>query len=424
MADNLPTPESRKELYLAKAAGEDVTVPTPASREELFLNAIAEGGGGSSINVVQTTGQSEADVMSQKAVTDALANGGFKLLTADDYNYDYGHTGSNNIVGLWKLPEGNYYTTDTTVQITPTTGTVGAVSPNYWKNYSGVFFVGPSDAFGKHIIMINNRGNGQNGQLRTIVKVNVDPSSGSSWGYQSALDNQNVKNVLDSYETEQPLSANQGRILNGKIEGRIITGTGAPTTSTAGTVGLLYEDTTNGKLYICTDASNPYVWTEIGAGGGAKILTTADFDYPAGDSPFAVNLENLDGGLYTIGESGVTVYFGGSTFNTTNGDNIFLIKVNSYVMWLSFYGFEVYVRTAYEGHGTMNLNTQVMTQYNMPLFIQKNYGEPTATTFGQTGGLRTGVDSTTHEPALYICGGSDPNNPGQYIWRKATLTSI
>lgn len=40
------TPESRKEAFLAKAAGESVETPTPESREEYFLNKIAEGGGG------------------------------------------------------------------------------------------------------------------------------------------------------------------------------------------------------------------------------------------------------------------------------------------------------------------------------------------------------------------------------------------
>lgn len=77
MADNLPEPKSRKESYLAKAAGMDVTIPEqPESREEQYLNAIAEGGGGGggSINVVQTTGQSTTDVMSQKAVTDIVGN--------------------------------------------------------------------------------------------------------------------------------------------------------------------------------------------------------------------------------------------------------------------------------------------------------------------------------------------------------------
>jgi hypothetical protein len=46
MANDLPEPASRKEQFLAKAAGENVELPTPASREELYLNAIANNGGG------------------------------------------------------------------------------------------------------------------------------------------------------------------------------------------------------------------------------------------------------------------------------------------------------------------------------------------------------------------------------------------
>lgn len=49
------------------------------------------------------------------------------------------------------------------------------------------------------------------------------------------------------------------------IDNRILTNAGAPTTATVGTVGQILEDTTNGKLYICTDATNPYVWEEVGS---------------------------------------------------------------------------------------------------------------------------------------------------------------
>lgn len=44
--DELPTPITRSEKFLAKAAGEDVTLPDPITREEVYLNAIANGGGG------------------------------------------------------------------------------------------------------------------------------------------------------------------------------------------------------------------------------------------------------------------------------------------------------------------------------------------------------------------------------------------
>ena len=43
------TPITRKEMFLAKAAGQDVETPTPITREEMFLSKIS--GGGASINV-------------------------------------------------------------------------------------------------------------------------------------------------------------------------------------------------------------------------------------------------------------------------------------------------------------------------------------------------------------------------------------
>lgn len=47
MSENLPEPKSRKESYLAKAAGMDVSIPEePESRLEQYLEAIAENGGG------------------------------------------------------------------------------------------------------------------------------------------------------------------------------------------------------------------------------------------------------------------------------------------------------------------------------------------------------------------------------------------
>ena len=92
MAENLPEPKSRKESYLAKAAGMDVTVPeAPESREEQYLAAIAEGGGGGgtsytagdgiviendeiSADLAQTTGESTTKLMSQKAITDIVGD--------------------------------------------------------------------------------------------------------------------------------------------------------------------------------------------------------------------------------------------------------------------------------------------------------------------------------------------------------------
>ena len=39
-------PATRKEMYLAKAAGKSIEIPEPMTREEMYLAAIAENGGG------------------------------------------------------------------------------------------------------------------------------------------------------------------------------------------------------------------------------------------------------------------------------------------------------------------------------------------------------------------------------------------
>lgn len=49
-------PITRKETFLAKAGGQDVTTPTPITREEYFLDQIAKGGGsGGGVMVATST---------------------------------------------------------------------------------------------------------------------------------------------------------------------------------------------------------------------------------------------------------------------------------------------------------------------------------------------------------------------------------
>lgn len=58
----------------------------------------------------------------------------------------------------------------------------------------------------------------------------------------------------------------------GQIQAISIQNAGAPTTATVGTVGQLLQDTTNGKLYICTAVSGSvYTWSEV---GGVPVVQT------------------------------------------------------------------------------------------------------------------------------------------------------
>lgn len=67
MSDEL-IPITRKEIFLAKAGGQNVVTPTPITREEIFLQSIIDngsggggGGGGDNVMIVTLTYDEDAD---------------------------------------------------------------------------------------------------------------------------------------------------------------------------------------------------------------------------------------------------------------------------------------------------------------------------------------------------------------------------
>lgn len=115
----LPEPKSRKEQFLATAAGmTGVTLPEPASREEQYLDAIAQGGGGggggyvlpvASANTLGGVKVGENLSIDASGILSAIGGGGggFTTLTSADYNWP--ETGTKDSVALWKLDPGIYY---------------------------------------------------------------------------------------------------------------------------------------------------------------------------------------------------------------------------------------------------------------------------------------------------------------------------
>ena len=82
-----------------------------------------------------------------------------------------------------------------------------------------------------------------------------------------------------------PATTDAGKVLSAsgswtEVPKEIIQNAGAPTASTAGTLGQLLTDTTNAKLYQLTaidttDPQNPsYTWSEIGGGSGPTVVQT------------------------------------------------------------------------------------------------------------------------------------------------------
>ena len=69
-------------------------------------------------------------------------------------------------------------------------------------------------------------------------------------------------------------------LTSSDVEGLVKKGSGAPTTSTTGVKGQIYEDYTNGKLYICTNRSgSTYTWKEVIKNGDNVSTLTNDAGY-------------------------------------------------------------------------------------------------------------------------------------------------
>lgn len=257
------------------AAGTAGLVPAPATTDAgKFLKAdgtwdTAGGGGsytaGDGINIT-------GDVIS------ATNTGKGKTLTSSDYNWNYTTqtTANPNCVALWLLDDGLYEIADadttliyasTNLRVYPHTVLLGTSNNNRRESLCLVYTAESAS------------------EPQTWVKVYVSSTSGTLVGDSNGnalIDTNGVVNSLNSTKIKAPLSANQGKVLKDLIDSLAFKNAGAPTTATVGTVGQLLEDTTNGKLYICTaivPGTDPdpdtYTWTEVGVGGsGPTVVQT------------------------------------------------------------------------------------------------------------------------------------------------------
>lgn len=220
----------------------------------------------------------------------------FKVLSTADYNYPDNNPTS---VALWLLEPGVYMQPSTAITVKANN------EGNLSSLEAGTFVVGNTKENYKKILVY-----GATGDSTQPMVYSTNVTTGAK-GY--------IVNVMTNQTSiTQATGSSQTAVMSQKattdlVNGRVMTNTGAPTTSTVGTVGQVLEDTTNGKLYICTAADTitpSYTWTEVGAGGGGSALTvlsTADYNYPA-DNPTKVALWLLDEGFYEIPASGVDVW--------------------------------------------------------------------------------------------------------------------
>ena len=225
-----------------------------------------------------------------------------------------------------------------------------------------------------------------------------------------------------------------------ELDERVAKGEGSPTTATEGVIGGLYEDNTNGKLYICTAITegtdpNPdtYTWVEVGAGGGGggaiTTLTTDDYNYPV-DNPLRISLALLPSGFYNLESNSVKVELGSTKQNMK--DVLFYVSqvdFNDGVHILLYYPRadattgNPYIMESYLGSPSSGA---IYTSYTKHIgsvdyfehfggFPKTNTSAPTTATEGAVGQIF--VDVTTQKG--YLCTSA---SAGTYTWKEITLS--
>lgn len=231
------------------AAGAAGLVPAPATTDAgKFLKADGTwdtAGGGSGPTVVQTTGTSTTDVMSQNATTSMVfADPSTKYQVQIGNNAVTSGTGATSIGGA-VIGTGNY-----SVAIGNSTRTTGANS---------VALGSGADA-------------SQKGQFDISTSF-----GGSTLGYNDTQ----YRLLTGLYDGQ---SAHDAATYGQVISYSAINGAGAPTTATEGKyVGQLYYDTTNETMYFLktidtTTAPATYTWEALGGGGGGPTVVQTPGD--------------------------------------------------------------------------------------------------------------------------------------------------
>lgn len=251
------------------AGGQNGLVPAPVATDAgKFLNA---NGSWEEVQAGATYTAGDGINISAQDVISATNTGKAKVLTTADYNANSSNWSDTdpthfNCVALWELAPGMYTKSSSDV--------VALYSKNtaHSMGNATIAIVGKQGSFGRPIILLSAGNTTQAGWTCGSVAYVQNGLLSAYKGYSLGAE---VQDNLTSTYGGAPLSARQGKVLKDLIDSIATRGAGAPTTSTTGSVGTLYEDTTNGDLYICTDATNPYVWEAVGAGGsGPTVVQT------------------------------------------------------------------------------------------------------------------------------------------------------
>ena len=310
--DQKPTPETSEKVVDGSTFYCSDTSKLYVFCKDTWYEKVVEGGGGGT----SYTAGDGIDITDD--VIKATNTGKAKVLTTADYNANSSNWDDTdpthfNCVAMWKLDPG-YYTWSVSgqVEVIP----YKSSSPLRYINVASALVTG----VGSNGIAIIAPRASITSTMDYVHYIVVRPD-GSKVMDETFVDGKTLSNKivndLTTTSSGKILDARQGKVLKDLVDSLAFKNAGAPTTATVGTVGQLLEDTTNGKLYICTAVTpgtdpdpDTYTWVEVGAGGsGAIELTSNDYNWPT-DNPDGIALWLLDTGVYEF--NGIKVYASGN----------------------------------------------------------------------------------------------------------------
>lgn len=274
------------------SAGTVGLVPAPATTD---ANKVLGASGNWEQNgptIVQTTGNSQTNVISQDGVSRLLFG---------NYNNDYDKE-------RVQIGSGSY----------STAGNSTSIGHNASSTHGSGIAIGYEARDAQSSV-----GLGAFSQPSSRGEVNIGIPRATSTQLASYGHNSTPYRLLTGLANPE---SGHDAVTKEYTDARIVQNAGAPTTSTVGTKGQILEDTTNGKLYICTavtgDGGTPEVftstWTEIAASDSIPTVTQT-----IGTSTADVMSQNAVSSLiYSDPASHSDVRIGNTNFNGINAVSV------------------------------------------------------------------------------------------------------
>lgn len=241
------------------SAGTAGLVPAPTTSDtDKFLKSdgtwATAGGGGSSVNVVQTIGSSTTDVMSQNAVSRSI----YTKTGTNEY-YAIGIRGSSGIdssAGASSIAIGDGAISRSDNSVSVGAGTIIYAAGSY---STAIGSTARTDGHSRAVAIGNASNAAYNNSVAigtnavTTAEGQVNVGAGTSGRGYNNTNYRTIAGVHDGQDNHDAATVAQGNKLM----------TAAPTTSDAGVLGQLWTDTTNMHTYQCTAISgSTYTWTQ------------------------------------------------------------------------------------------------------------------------------------------------------------------